>query len=725
MKMIHKYYERKAIIIQGISDKHMDIIKDSKTAKEMLSALQAIFVRTSAFGKLSLWRKLMNLKCNNKENLEDHFLKFDTITRELEELGSKIDESDKVCHLLLTLGKEYETVITALETQPDVKFDFVKARLLDEEIKLKTKLPTKSENEVSFKASSSRTRNDSGCFNCGDKNHYIAQCPKKTTFQGRRGNQSSFRGRGNFNNRRGKVFSNYAQKDEISFVACKDRDKVLYIEEFIIDSGASNNMLKEELRDNMFDIVTIDKSVTIYIANGEIMKATEKGKLRILCQNKTIIIEALIVPGLKHNLLALSKMVSKNYQVTFNKTGMTINGFGCKIFCDYVRGLYVLKASIMKTTEEKCFAVQSTSVKNMWHRRLGHLNNESLRQLGLPFKNEPCEVCIEGKATRLPFNEQKKSTRKIGELIHSDICGPVNPMTQDGEKYFQVIIDDYSNFVVVRLLKRKIEAENNLIEYITELERQQGIFVKRIRIDNGGEFTSTTFKRYARSNGIKLEYTMSYSPQSNGKSERMNRTLTNMIRTKLIDSCVPKFLWGEAVRCSAYELNRSPSSTLRKGETPSLLWNGRQDISKLKIFGCRAWYTVLPKSNKLDSRAKPAVMIGYCGGGYRLWLPTEYKVIRSRDVRFDETKFEFKEQQILNPIRETEDCTKQQDYEFKEENNEVLTQETQENIQKKKTFKIKTIKKKKKKNTTTQDQEERLIHQVIYKIMNCTQLFVS
>ena len=66
------------------------------------------------------------------------FLKFDTITRELEDLGSKIDESDKVCHLLLTLGKDYETVITALETQPDVKFDFVKARLLDEEIILKT-----------------------------------------------------------------------------------------------------------------------------------------------------------------------------------------------------------------------------------------------------------------------------------------------------------------------------------------------------------------------------------------------------------------------------------------------------------------------------------------------------------------------------------------------------------------------------------------------------------
>lgn len=137
--------------------------------------------------------------------------------------------------------------------------------------------------------------------------------------------------------------------------------------------------------------------------------------------------------------------------------------------------------------------------------------------------------------------------------------------------------------------------------------------VKRFRLDNGGEFTSRNFKDFAKSKGIHLEYTMSYSPQMNGKAERMNRTLLNMIRTKIIDSGVPKTLWGEALMSSVYE-NRTPTWVLDKGETPSLKWHGRNDISKLKVFGCRAWYVQLPKENKLEPKAKKTVEVAIDSG---------------------------------------------------------------------------------------------------------------
>lgn len=52
--------------------------------------------------------------------------------------GSKITESDRICHLLLSLPDEYETVVTALETQTDLKLDFVKAHMLAEETKSKS-----------------------------------------------------------------------------------------------------------------------------------------------------------------------------------------------------------------------------------------------------------------------------------------------------------------------------------------------------------------------------------------------------------------------------------------------------------------------------------------------------------------------------------------------------------------------------------------------------------
>ncbi|KAF7280757.1 hypothetical protein GWI33_005539 [Rhynchophorus ferrugineus] len=88
-----------------------------------------------------------------------------------------------------------------------------------------------------------------------------------------------------------------------------------------------------------------------------------------------------------------------------------------------------------------------------------------------------------------------------------------------------------------------------------------------------------------------------------------------MIRTKILESGIPKYLWGEALKCSAYELNRRPTAALPRGKTPSGMWNRRNDLNKLRIFGCRAWYTILPKCNKLDPRVGKAVMVGYTGGG--------------------------------------------------------------------------------------------------------------
>ncbi|KAK9709993.1 Zinc knuckle [Popillia japonica] len=182
--------------------------KDSKSAREQLKALKDVFVRTSSFTKLSLWRKLINLKLGVNEKLEDHFFKFDTIIRELKESGSNIDESDKVCHLLLSLPSKFDTVVTALETIPAVKIDFVKSRLLDEEIKAKSKQEGKNEekledNEVSFHVSASN--NTKRCYICGSPNHFQARCPQGQEGRGRgtfrrnyrsRGRSQSYRARG-------------------------------------------------------------------------------------------------------------------------------------------------------------------------------------------------------------------------------------------------------------------------------------------------------------------------------------------------------------------------------------------------------------------------------------------------------------------------------------------------------------------------------------------------
>lgn len=173
----------KSIIVQCVTDKHLDIIKDSKTVKEMVKALEDVFQRRSVFTKLTLKKKLLTLKHKKNQKLEDHFHTFDTLIRELESIESKVEESDKVCHLLLSLNEEYEAVITAIETlNTDVTMDFVKSRLLDEELKIKNKRGiNESASEVSFKM------NTYTCYKCGKVGHKIADCRQNNYIRNSRG----------------------------------------------------------------------------------------------------------------------------------------------------------------------------------------------------------------------------------------------------------------------------------------------------------------------------------------------------------------------------------------------------------------------------------------------------------------------------------------------------------------------------------------------------------
>lgn len=55
----------------------------------------------------------------------------------LKAAGSSLEEDDIICYLLLSMPETYNIVVTAIETISNDKLtvDFVKGRLLDEEVK--------------------------------------------------------------------------------------------------------------------------------------------------------------------------------------------------------------------------------------------------------------------------------------------------------------------------------------------------------------------------------------------------------------------------------------------------------------------------------------------------------------------------------------------------------------------------------------------------------------
>ena len=102
-----------------------------------------------------------------------------------------------------------------------------------------------------------------------------------------------------------------------------------------------------------------------------------------------------------------------------------------------------------------------------------------------------------------------------------------------------------------------------------------------------------------------------------------------------------KNFWAKAVRTTCYLLNRSPTTTL-DGSIPEEIWIGKKlNYSHLKIFGCEA-FVHIPKENrtKLDDKSMKCIFLGYVDEdlGYHLWDPIKHKIIRSRDVIFNESE---------------------------------------------------------------------------------------
>ena len=94
--------------------------------------------------------------------------------------------------------------------------------------------------------------------------------------------------------------------------------------------------------------------------------------------------------------------------------------------------------------------------------------------------------------------------------------------------------------------------------------------VKRIISDRGREYKSSTFNSFVQFLGIIHETTASYSPASNGVTERKNRTLIELTNAMLIESAAPLHFWDEAILTSCHALNRV--SHKKSHTTPFEMW---------------------------------------------------------------------------------------------------------------------------------------------------------
>ncbi|GBM18143.1 Retrovirus-related Pol polyprotein from transposon TNT 1-94 [Araneus ventricosus] len=220
-----------------------------------------------------------------------------------------------------------------------------------------------------------------------------------------------------------------------------------------------------------------------------------------------------------------------------------------------------------------------------------------------------------------------------------DTQGPVPVKSLRGAEYFYSIIDDYSRYVVVYILKHKNEVFEYFKAYKQAMELLTNRKIKSVRSANGTEFSADYFEQYLIDEGIKFERTNTYSPEMNGVAEQYNKTIIEGVRGLLHESKLPKNLWAEFVNTQNYRRNRFPHKVL-KGRAPLNIWSDKKFSERhFKRIGCVA-YVFIPKHyrNKLEPNAQKG-MIGYALNtlGYRILFPQNGKVADTKHVKFNES----------------------------------------------------------------------------------------
>ncbi|KAF0733956.1 hypothetical protein Ae201684P_002768 [Aphanomyces euteiches] len=211
-----------------------------------------------------------------------------------------------------------------------------------------------------------------------------------------------------------------------------------------------------------------------------------------------------------------------------------------------------------------------------------------------------------------------------------------HPSISNRARYFITFTDDYTRYGFVYFLKHKWEALQHFQACTAFCRTQFNRQVRCLRSDNGGEYISHAFSTFLIENGIRHEKTDPHTPQQNGVSERMNRTLVECARAMLHSSHVPLQFWAEAVAHAMYLRNRSYSSST-PGTTPfERLWKSKPDLSQLRIFGCEAYFLIDESTrSKFASRTIREMYVGNEPDikGYRLYCQ---KFFISRNVQFYE-----------------------------------------------------------------------------------------
>jgi hypothetical protein len=430
---------------------------------------------------------------------------------------------------------------------------------------------------------------------------------------------------------------------------------------WVIDTGATHHITSNFKN---FTSVSTVSPITMRLPNGQTINTTISGTVQL--SDLIILKDVYYIPAFNVNLISVTKLIdSSNCHLNFTNVGCFILQNSPKRMigtADRHGDLYVFRAQatlfepLVNFSCNNAFSLTDTAT--LWHHRLGHISDNVHKCIASQFpfitykfnKDLPCDTCHFSKQKRLPYSISTTQSSKIFEILHVDIWGPYSIPSISGHKYFLTLVDDYSRFTWVILMKNKSETRGHIVNFLSYIETQFSTKLKCLRSDNGIEFLMHDFYN---SKGILHQRSCVECPQQNGIVERKHQHILNVARSLSFQAHLPNNFWHFSIQHAIHLINRLPSPFLHNKTPYFMLHDQHPTLLHLKCFGCLAYASTLHNHRtKFDARSRKSVFLGYRNGtkGYFLYDLHTNEFFVSRNVVFFEHIYPFSQSHDHHPI---------------------------------------------------------------------------
>jgi hypothetical protein len=303
---------------------------------------------------------------------------------------------------------------------------------------------------------------------------------------------------------------------------------------WIIDSGSSRHMTGDQARLSNLNDRNTSYKVELGDKSTYPVEGFGQASIKLESGNHVHLSNVLYVPGLEKNLVSISCLEDKGNRISFMDGKVLSWHKNSNI--EYSRVIGSREGNLYRLLErnEEALVHDEVNPNELWHRRYTHINCQAL-----PFLIKMVEgilelksthegiykVCALGKNIKRPFPSNNNKSKEILDLIHSDVCAPMLVRSLGGSLYYIIFIDDYSRMAWLYLLKSKDEVFSKFQEFKAEIQNLMNKKIKKLRLDNGGKYTSKEFVSFYKSTGIRREMTIPHNPQQNGVAERKNSSI--------------------------------------------------------------------------------------------------------------------------------------------------------------------------------------------------------